>query len=344
MEKPFYSGKPEEHVEGPAVKLPVSPRARHEDPRGYEADEALADAVNVALMLGQPLLVTGEPGTGKTQLAYSVAWELNWGDPLKFETKSSSTARDLFYTFDHLGLFRAVQANVGSKNALDHITYNALGKAILHARAYEKVKHLLPAGYKFDGPRRHVVLIDEIDKAPRDFPNDILNEIEGMYFRITELGNEKVEADKEMRPVLILTSNSEKSLPDAFLRRCVYYNIEFPGEKEGGLRKIVARRLGDYVGESSPLLSDALALFYKLRERNSGLRKKPATAEFLGWLIALRLSGLGAGDGLRREEDGKATEAIEKTLCVLIKAEEDLVPARAIIQQWLPKKNTTQGA
>src|SRR5205085_17909 len=128
-----------------------------------------------------------------------------------------------------------------------------------------------------DGPRRSVVLIDEVDKAPRDFPNDLLNEVEGMFFRVPELGNIRVEADPGMQPIVVVTSNSEKSLPDAFLRRCIYFHIPFPDRDR--LAEIIAARLGRFAGRGQEFLDDALDLFYNLRDMSTGLRKRPATAE-----------------------------------------------------------------
>ena len=193
-DRSWYSGRREHRRPEKPVTLPVSLVEKHVDPAGYLADEGLADAVNVALQLGQPLLLTGEPGTGKTQAAFSVAWQLGYDPPLKFETKSGSVARDLFYTYDALGRFFLAQvAKAGDDEVkahpLEFIHYNALGTAILRAQDESDVRHLLPEDFTHGGKRRSVVLIDEIDKAPRDFPNDVLNEVEGMYFRIPELGN-----------------------------------------------------------------------------------------------------------------------------------------------------------
>ena len=307
--------------------LPRSRSAAQRDPAGYIADAGLVDAVNVALLLGQPLLVTGEPGTGKTELAYSVGWELGLDVPLIFETKSSSTARDLFYTYDTLGRFHAAQIKEGSQNGLDYVTYNALGLAILRANQRATVQDWLPATMAHDGPRRSVVLIDEIDKAPRDFPNDLLNEIEGMFFRIPELGSPVIKADESMRPVVIITSNSEKHLPDAFLRRCAYYDIPFPARSR--LTRIVEARLGTFNGSLLPGLSEALDLFDKLRDKSSGLRKRPATAELLGWLSSMRQRGVDLRQPLR-----PALDQVSATISALVKSAEDQQAARTIVTEW----------
>jgi MoxR-like ATPase len=277
----FYTNKPPKTPPKQPVELPPSRQISQTRPEAYLPDEGLVKAVNVALLLGQPLLLTGEPGTGKTQLAYSLAYQLGLEEPLKFETKSTSTARDLFYIYDSLARFHDAHLNE-NKLSVDYLTYNALGKAIILTNSLETVKDYLPSDFSYPEPRRSVVLIDEIDKAPHDFPNDILNEIENLYFRIPELGNVKIEAKKNMQPILVLTSNSEKSLPEAFLRRCIYYDIKFPDEVS--LTEIITARLGTF--SNSDFLNQALKIFSQLR--NGGLGKKPSTAELINWLMVLR--------------------------------------------------------
>lgn len=332
MSFPYYTGNPLNRRQDKPAELPGSRRARQTDPAGYLPDKGLIDAVNVALLLGQPLLLTGEPGTGKTQLAYSLAWELGFDAPQIFETKSSSSARDLFYGYDTLSRFHAAQTGEGSKESLDYLTWHALGIAILQSRPLADVEQWLTKDFLYNGPRRSVVLIDEIDKAPRDFPNDLLNEVENLYFRVPELGNARIAASEEMRPILVLTSNSEKNLPEAFLRRCVYYNIPFPDPIRfpGRLAEIVMTRVGSFENSKSPLLVEALDLFFKLREPGSGLRKRPATAELIGWLITLNEMGASANEPLTRHG-----EKALSSLSTLIKSADDQETARRIVENWL---------
>ncbi|MFY0630911.1 MAG: MoxR family ATPase [Flavobacteriaceae bacterium] len=228
-------------------------------PQSYIPSKGLINAVNVAISLGQPLLLTGEPGTGKSHLAYSIAHELNLGKPLVFRTKTTSSSRDLFYTYDALSHFRSVQ----TKQEIDinnFIRDGALGAAI---KANE----------------RKVVLIDEIDKAPRDLPNDILNEIESLSFEVSETGS-FFESENKHRPIVIMTSNSEKNLPDAFLRRCIFYHLSFPNTEE--LLAILKARLTSNFFNSNEL-EQLLDHFQALRSKYIK-RKKPATAELLSWL------------------------------------------------------------
>lgn len=251
MSYPFYP-RPDGPAQQP-VDLPL-PWNAHPDPTDHEQelacyrpDPGLKDAVNAALLLGQPLLLTGEAGAGKTRLAEHLAWQLGLGEPLRFETKTTSQARDLFYLYDALRHFQAVQIRDPARSAqaadpLDYFTLNPLGLAILRSQPQTALakRGLLPLlerhGERHTAARRSLVLIDEIDKAPRDFPNDILNEIETLFFRIPELAeridNVPVRADPALRPVVVITSNSEKHLPEPFLRRCVYYHIPFPDREQ----------------------------------------------------------------------------------------------------------------
>jgi MoxR-like ATPase len=292
-------------------RLPGAVQLEATQPEHYLADDGLVDAVNTALLLSQPLLLTGEPGTGKTQLANALSYQLGYPAPLRFEAKSTSEARDLFYTYDAVRHYRAES----TASPLEFIRYAALGKAVLLANPPDRVRHLLPQGMQHDAPTPSVVLIDEVDKAPRDFPNDILVELEELSFRIPEL-SAAVQAPPGMRPVVVITSNSERDLPDAFLRRCVYYDIPFP--ERPALEEILVRRLRrpDQQPENPDFIQTALSLFDDLRKLPD-LRKKPATAELIAWVAALRRAYPEADNPL-----AEPRARVEK-LSVLIKTRED---------------------
>jgi MoxR-like ATPase len=248
--------------------------------------------------------------------------------PLVFNTKSSSQARDLFYTYDALAHFQAanIKREAGQEGAKteDFVELQALGKAI--ALSYPKpTDHGKILDQAPAQAQSAVVLIDEIDKAPRDFPNDILNEIEEGKFTVKELNNREFKHHQEQRLVTILTSNSEKNLPDAFLRRCVFYHIPFPEKAQ--LMNIAKAQLGlpeqaDAATEN--LLGQLLDYFEQVRK--TAVRKPPATAELVAWL---HLMGLPL--------EGKATdlEALRpqllQNLSLLIKTREDL----SVIQKWM---------
>lgn len=321
---PYFVGDGKQRPEGAA--LPRSKRRNFLKPEDFRPDPGAIEAVNVALLLGQPLLLTGEPGTGKTQLGRYIAWELGLGEALIFETKSGSTASSLFYHYDALQRFQHVQSGIRTESALPYISYNALGQAILRTRDPQEVAAYVPEGQLHSAPERSLVIIDEVDKAPRDFPNDILNELDQLYFRVAELDNRQIRASAEYRPIVVLTSNSEKDLPDAFLRRCIFYYIPFPDREQ--MRGIVEARLGSFTAGASAFLDDALDLFYALRNR-AALRKKPATAELLEWITSLVEMSGGSANPLR--DDPKAAT---QTLSALVKTVEDRERAVKTVQEW----------
>ncbi|MHB0980843.1 MAG: AAA family ATPase [Thermoleophilia bacterium] len=220
--------------------------------------------VNVAVALARPLLIKGEPGTGKTMLARSIANSLEM-PLLSWNVKSTSKAQDGLYVYDTVQ--RLYDSQFGDGDVADISRYIKLGQL----------------GRSFASPERVVLLIDEIDKADLEFPNDLLWELDQMDFTIAETG-ETVRAVH--RPVVVITSNAEKELPDAFLRRCVFHYIEFPGTEL--MRLIVSVHHPDL---EERLLAQAMETFYWLREV-PGIQKKPSTSELIDWLQALVLGGL----------------------------------------------------
>lgn len=251
----------------------------------YIPSPELVKAVNLAMLLERPLLVMGEPGCGKSLLAKSVAYEL-YGENMfshyqEWPVKSTSRARDGLYEFDQVHRLR--DATVGDADIRDvqrYIHLGPLGRAFEHSTAPDK---------------RTVLLIDEIDKADIDFPNDLLNELERMEFDIPEMKLDTAQ-DKDStiraqaRPIVIITSNSEKELPDAFLRRCLFHYIQPPGEAV--LRDIVTARYYDEPEADLKLVDDALTVFVALRksiqEKVLTLGKNISTSEFLDWFEALK--------------------------------------------------------
>ena len=232
---------------------------RFQGTAGYVATEDLKVAVNAAVALERPLLVKGEPGTGKTVLAYEVAEALN-APLITWHIKSTTKAHQGLYEYDAVARLRDSQ--LGDERVKDVRNYIRRGK-------------LWEA---FDSPVRPVLLIDEIDKADIEFPNDLLQELDRMEFYVYET-DETVRA--KQRPVIIITSNNEKELHDAFLRRCFFHYIRFPDEET--MRAIVDVH---FPGIKQRLVSEALKVFYRLREA-PGLKKKPSTSELLDWLKLL---------------------------------------------------------
>lgn len=304
--------------------MPNSIERSVENAQNYIAPEGLKEALAGAIALGQPLLLTGEPGTGKTTVADWVAWQLNQTEggyhpePLRFFTKTTSHATDLFYTYDALSHFQAVNLRDGVvRNPAEFIELQALGRAI--AMTDPKPEYLEKCRVDLPDEACHVVvLIDEVDKAPRDFTNDILDEILNYRFRIREQGNYPIEKADDRRIVVVLTSNSEKGLPEAFLRRCAFFHIEFP--KREGLREIVKKHLG-YV---SPATESALDFFEAVRAKK--LRKQPATAELLGWLELMGMTQF-AGDWKAPEN----RKPLLDNLAFLVKTQEDLEVVKKMI-------------
>jgi len=252
----------------------------------YIADPELMAAVNAAITLQRPLLVKGEPGTGKTMLAHAVTEALGT-KMVSWHVKSTSKAVEGLYTYDVVQ--RLNDARFGDGDISDIRNYIRFG----------------PMGQAFMAEERVVLLIDEIDKADLEFPNDLLRELDEMRFTVPEL-DETFSA--KHRPVVIITSNAEKELPDAFLRRCVFHYIQFPDRER--LAKIVEVHHPDL---DDRLISKAMERFYRVRKAD-GMRKKPSTSELLDWLVVLARAGV-------------PVEDMEKALPfigVLVKQEADL--------------------
>lgn len=295
--------------EGKGALPEINLNPKLNDPDFYLPDPGLVNAVNVALNLGQPLLLTGEPGTGKTQLAFHVAKFFDLPAPLVFTAQTTSTARDLFYAYDALGHFQYSQT---SKEQLDQdalekrfITYRALGKAIRDQQ-------------------RYVVLIDEIDKAPRDLPNDVLYALENLEFNVPE-ADRTFKADPAKRPFVIMTSNSEKNLPEPFLRRVAFYHINFPDD-ETLLRILQSKTEGYTAAQLQPLVK----LFDAIRNgRKTKLKKKPATAELLNWVDLLRRLDF-KPEELTKGLTAGGKEKLAVSWSVLAKNKEDLDMLKAL--------------
>jgi len=264
---------------------------KFEGTKDYVATGDLTVAVNAAIALQRPLLVKGEPGTGKTELARQIAGAL--GLPiLEWTVKSTTKAQQGLYEYDAVSRLRDSQ--LGDSRVQDVANY--IRKGMLWQA--------------FEAEERVVLLIDEIDKADIEFPNDLLQELDRMEFHVYETG-QTIRA--KHRPIVIITSNNEKELPDAFLRRCFFHYIQFPEAD-------VMARIVDvhFPGIKKTLMHEALTQFYDIRE-TPGLKKKPSTSEALDWLKLLLVEDLDPAD-LKR--DGK--DALPKLHGALLKNEQDV--------------------
>ena len=275
----------------------------------YIPSEPLKEAVNVALALGRPLLLKGEPGCGKTRLAKAVSEELDLAY-FEWPVKSTSRALDGLYTYDTIGRLRDAQLAAnrrdasaeeaslkkGSDDALKYVNWGALGKAF--------------QSEFLDGKQRAVVLIDEIDKADIDFPNDLLHELDQNSFTVRETNPEiEVRASDENRPLIIITSNNEKELPDAFLRRCLFFFIKFPPQET--LNQIVSVHMAHKLSkqgdtEFAPFAEEVVNRFWELRKRIQNDKphggKKISTSELLDWIKILKQSYFDQGEPLPPSE------------------------------------------
>jgi MoxR-like ATPase len=331
-----------------------------EHPAGYIADTDLVCAVNTALLLGKPLLLTGNPGTGKSQLAERVAWEFNLGPVLRFESQSLSEAQDLYYRFDLVGrlaaveAFKAEQAIPGPGAAAKapqlgvahFLAFGPLGKAILRADPAQ-LRRLESIGFPSDALRSQaparpsVVLIDEIDKTSRDFPNDLLNAIERKEFNVRELDDGLLRApdDEGLQPIVLVTSNSERELPAPFLRRCIYFHIPDPTPER--LARILRSRVtGSGAGSDPtrlhPLYADVLDMFGAFRDSTAGkLAYQPGTSELLDLARAMsRARDVDPQAGLATPDNHRA---LKRAASTLIKHRDDRGELDGLLKQWAPR-------
>ncbi len=261
----------------------------------YLTNDAIEAAVNAALALERPLLVRGEPGTGKTLLAEAIGEALGT-ELIHWPVKSTTRAQDGLYVYDTVQ--RLYDSRFGEGDVKDIRHYIKLG----------------PLGRAFAAKKRVVLLIDEVDKADLEFPNDLLHELDRMRFTINETGDEIVAGE---RPIVVITSNNEKELPDAFLRRCVFHFIDFPDKEL--MRRIVEVH---HPGIDRELVDQAVVTFYQLRDLQR-IRKRPSTSELIDWISVLKKAGVGGarfvkelpflGVLLKKEQDVETLTTAKKS-------------------------------
>ena len=268
---------------------------------GYVVTDDLKNAVNIAIMLEKPLLIKGEPGTGKTMLAKAIAGALD-KELIIWNVKSTTKAQDGLYVYDTVQ--RLYDSQFGEGNVADIKQYIKLGQL----------------GQALNSEKQVILLIDEIDKADIEFPNDLLWELDQMEFFIPET-RERISA--KQRPIVVITSNAEKELPDAFLRRCIFHYISFPEPEQ--MSEIVHVHYPDI---NTALLQRALEKFYSLRAVED-IQKKPSTSELLDWLTALSYSGI------TLEGEGRELPY----LGVLLKKDEDMETLKEFNEHGAPVRN-----
>lgn len=283
---------------------PASLRSHRSGAPFFQPSQELVTAINIALTVQAPILLTGEPGTGKTQVGHYLAWYFQMEDNLfVLDVRSTTTTSDLLYRFDTVAYFHAAQDPARASEQLDRSRFIDRGP--------------LWMAFETDGPS--IVLIDEIDKAPRDFPNDLLNVLDQHQFAVPDLPHDGSRipiiklSEGKAPPLVVITSNSERRLPEPFLRRCIFHHIEFTVDV---LRSAMRAHM-----KAFPYLDDEvreLAVERFLEIRRLPLRKKPATAEFLVWLSVLSAQGNVTSQDMRKS----LTEL--PALATLIKDRDDL--------------------
>lgn len=376
-----FPGAFAENAEIDQIAVEPFRNSRNDDPFLFKPSNELIDAINASILLGLPLLITGETGVGKTSVGRSVAAKLKL-PLLEFTVKSTSKASDLFYEYDAIRRFHAVAAlNAGLATAqeqktdpagriefLRYIKVRALGRAILNASDYDRAKLLLsdeedhkPRGSAFGinpisqrkewyektdwpaCPTQSVVIIDEIDKASADFCNDLLDEIDQMRFQVPELSSYSLDPDSQtegdaprfggddllptLRPIVFITSNEIRKLPDAFVRRCCFHHMSMPTGKD--LDRILEARISSLSMIETPLRETLLGFFRKLRE-DSSIRKTPGLAELLGWLRLF--SSIELGNSLEDQHN-----AVSSSFTALLKNQDDLHRAQNILKHYWQK-------